>query len=100
MDGKDVLLVNLVRGDELLHPPMQGLELVCRYRLVARMPPDRVLAGRFLDKELVLRGPAGVLARFGGQSARRDDGRLLTPDRVLLKQGRASVRAHDGDLCR
>src|SRR5438270_8852954 len=62
------------------------------------MPPDRVLAGRLLDEELVFRGAARVLARFGGQGARGDDRRLVAPDGFLIESRGAQVAAADTDL--
>src|SRR5205807_4500923 len=96
--GEDVLCVNRVRVDELLHPLQQAVELLAGDGLVAWMPPDGVLARRLLDEELVLRRPAGVLPGLGGQGAGGDDGRLTAPDRVLVECGRAEVPPSDRDL--
>ena len=52
--GEDVLGEHLVRRRELFRAGQKLVELRRGDRLVARMPPDRVLARRLLDEKFVL----------------------------------------------
>ena len=96
--GKYVLRVDLARPDELLHPAQELVELGRRDRLVAWMPPDRVLAGRLLDEEFVLWRAAGVLACLGRQRAGRDDRRFFPPDRLFIKSRGTQIASFDRNL--
>jgi len=84
--------------DELLHSAQQGVEAIAADGLVARVPPDRVLARWLFDEELVLGRPACMPAGLGGQRTRRNDGRLVAADGVLVKRGRAEVASLGGDF--
>ena len=96
--GKHVLGVHLVGRDELLHPAHQSVEFVGGDWLVARVPPDRVLAGRLSDEELVLGRAPSVLAGLSRQGAGGHDRGFASPHRVLVKGRRAQVAAFDGNL--
>ena len=74
----------------------QAVELLGRNRLVARMPPDGVLAGGLLDKELVLGRAAGMFAGLGRQRAGGHNRCLVAPHRLLIERGSAQVPSLDG----
>ena len=93
-----VLRVDGLRLDELFHARQKAVELRGRYGLVARVPPDGVLAGRLLDEELVLRRPARVLAGLGGQGSGGDDCRLIPANRLFVKGGGTEIAPFDGNL--
>src|SRR5260370_31621763 len=75
---ENILCENLVRGTELLHLLEEAFELGRSDGLVG-LPPDRVLARRLLDEELVLRRAPSVLARLGAQPPAGHPPRLPPP---------------------
>ena len=93
---EDVLRVDAVGGNELLHAAEQLVELGRCDRLVAGMSPDCVMTRRLLDEELVLRRASGVLTGLGGQRARGDDRRFVPADSLLVERGRTQVPPFDG----
>ena len=60
---------------------------------VHRTPPDVVAGRRLLDDELVLRGPAGVLAGPNDERTVGGDEAFAVPDRVLVQLGARQVGA-------
>src|SRR5260370_31464166 len=87
---ENILCETLVRGTAALAALEEALELGRSDGLVG-LPPDRVLARRLLDEELVLRRAASVLAGLGGQRPGGDDHGLVASDRMLGEGGRAQA---------
>src|SRR5258708_16193819 len=87
---ENILCENLVRGTELLHLLEEAFELGRSDGLVG-LPPDRVLARRLLDEELVLPRAASVLAGLRGPPPGGDDHRLAASARTLCEAGPAQA---------
>src|SRR5260370_21479226 len=87
---ENILCENLVRGTELLHLLEEAFELGRSDGLVG-LPPDRVLARRLFDEELVLRRAASVLAGLGGQRPGGDEHGPGASGTMLVVGGRAAA---------
>ncbi len=89
--GVTILNVNLPVLEVRQHPGIQGVELFHRKRFVHLAPPDVFLAGRFLDDEFVVGGPAGV---FPGRHAHRSQvsqNAFLPADDMLVQEGTGKI---------
>ena len=72
-------------------------EVVLRHLAVA-FPPQDVMRQIVVDRVLVLRRAAGVMAGEGRQGAALDDGRFLGGNRMLVQRGLGQIPVNLGEI--